>query len=368
MLLNHICVDEMIKALLYPLTSKFTFLNIFQYITFRTAYGAITAFLLCVLLIPLLIKLQKRNNLGESIRKDGPSSHMEKQGTPTMGGIIIVLSIIVSIILWMDVSSPLTWVVLFVALGAGILGFIDDYLKLTQEKKGIHARTKIIGQFFIGITSGIILVIVGNDEITRIYLPFVKDVYIDLGYWYILFVMLVVISSSNAVNLTDGLDGLASGLVILVAVGYTLLAYISGRVDFASYLHIPHVVGSGELSILGFSIVGACIGFLWHNTNPASIMMGDTGSLTLGALLSMLAIITKQELLLLFMGGVFVIETLSVVIQVLSFKIRKKRVFKMSPLHHHFELCGWQENKIVVRFWIAGGFFLIFALSTLKIR
>lgn len=358
----------MIKELLFPLSDYFSYFNLFQYISFRTAYGAITAFSVCVLLTPLFIKLQKRNKFGETIRTDGPITHFEKAGTPTIGGVIIVFAILVSVILWMDITSLYTWTIIFVILGAGALGFVDDYLKLTREKDGIHFSVKLAGQIAIGLITGIILVIMGNDITTRIYVPFLKNVYVDLGNWYVLFVALVIISSSNAVNLADGLDGLASGLVILIAIGYTVISYISGRVDFAEYLHIPFISNAGELAILGFSIMGACIGFLWHNTNPASIMMGDTGSLTLGALLSVIAIITKHELLLLIMGGVLVLETLSVIVQVISFKLFKKRVIKMAPLHHHFELCGWEENKIVVRFWIAGGFFLIVALSTLKIR
>lgn len=360
----------MLKEILFPFIGQFTYFNLLQYITFRTAYGAITAFFLCVLLTPLLIKLQRQNYFGEHIRPDGPSTHLAKKGTPTMGGIVIVFAILVSVILWMDITSVYTWTIIFVMLGASTLGFVDDYLKLTHRKNtGLRAGTKMIGQIIIGLITGIILVLIGNEESTRLYVPFFKDVYIELGQiGYVLFVTLIVISSSNAVNLTDGLDGLASGLVVLVALGYTALAYITGRVDFAEYLNIPFIENAGELSILGFSIVGACIGFLWHNSNPASIMMGDTGSLTLGALLSILAIITKQELLLCIMGGVFVIETLSVMIQVCSYKLFKQRVFKMAPIHHHFELSGWSENKVVVRFWIAGGFFLILALSTLKIR
>ena len=359
----------MIKELLYPFTEQFSYLNIFQYITFRAAYGAITAFAICVLLIPLLIKLQRRSKLGENIRDDGPSTHLEKKGTPTMGGVIIVFAIVLSIILWMDITSIYTWIIVFVVLGAALIGFIDDFLKLIQEKKtGLRSWAKLTGQIIIGLVTGVILLLIGDEEITRIYIPFIKDVYLDLGVWYIFFVMLVIISSSNAVNLTDGLDGLATGLVILVGIGYTVIAYVTGRVDFAEYLGIPFIQDAGELTILGLIVVGACGGFLWYNTKPASIMMGDTGSLTLGALLSILAIITKHELLLFIMGGVFVIETLSVMIQVASFKLFKKRVFKMSPIHHHFELKGWQESKIVVRFWIGGAFFLIIALSTLKIR
>ncbi len=359
----------MLRELFIPLIEKFSYLNLFQYITFRAAYGAITALLLSVILMPFAIKLQLRRQLGERIRDDGPQAHKVKQGTPTMGGIIISLAIFVSIFLWMDIKQWYTWVVVFLLFSFCLLGFIDDYLKLTQEERtGLRAMTKFLGQISIGVITGTILMLVGDEQTSRIYFPFVKDAYLDLGWFYIVFVVLVIVSTTNAVNLTDGLDGLASGLVLLIALGFTVLSYVTGRVDFAEYLQIPFVRHAGELTIASFSIAGACIGFLWYNSNPASIMMGDSGSLTLGALVSALALITKHELLLIIMGGVFVIETLSVIIQVASFKLFKKRVFKMAPIHHHFEMCGWKENKVVIRFWIAGGFFLIFALSTLKIR
>lgn len=359
----------MLKELVQPFVEQFSYLNLFQYITFRTAYGSVTAFLIAIIIMPFVIKLQLKRRLGENIREDGPKTHLSKKGTPTMGGIVICLAIAVAVLLWMDILSYYTWAVLLLLFGFGTLGFIDDYLKLTQkEKKGLRSWTKLLGQILIGSGTAFILMVFGSEQTTRVYFPFVKNAYVDLGWMYAVFVVLIVISTTNAVNLTDGLDGLASGLVIIMAGGFTLISYVTGRVDFAAYLQIPFVANAGELAILSFAIVGACIGFLWYNSPPSQIMMGDTGSLTLGALVSAIAIITKHELLLIIMGGVFVIETLSVIVQVFSYKVFKRRVFKMSPIHHHFEMCGWKESKIVIRFWIAGGFFLILALSTLKIR
>ncbi len=359
----------MLRELFIPLIEKFSYLNLFNYITFRAAYGAITALFLSITIMPFVIRLQLRKQVGERIRSDGPQSHQVKQGTPTMGGIIISFAIFVSIFLWMDITQWYTWVVIFLLIAFCLLGFIDDYLKFTQEERmGLRFMAKLLGQIGIGAVTGIVLMLVGDEKTSFIYFPFVKDVYIDLGWFYVVFVIFVIVGTTNAVNLTDGLDGLASGLVIFIALGFTVLSYVTGRADFSNYLQIPFVRHAGELTIVSFSIVGACMGFLWYNSNPASIMMGDSGSLTLGALISALALITKHELLLVIMGGIFVIETLSVIIQVASFKLFKKRVFKMAPLHHHFEMCGWKENKIVIRFWIAGVFFLIFALSTLKIR
>ncbi len=359
----------MLRELFIPLIEKFSYLNLFNYITFRAAYGAITALFLSITIMPFVIRLQLRKQVGERIRSDGPQSHQVKQGTPTMGGIIISFAIFVSIFLWMDITQWYTWVVIFLLIAFCLLGFIDDYLKFTQEERmGLRFMAKLLGQIGISAVTGIVLMLVGDEKTSFIYFPFVKDVYIDLGWFYVVFVIFVIVGTTNAVNLTDGLDGLASGLVIFIALGFTVLSYVTGRADFSNYLQIPFVRHAGELTIVSFSIVGACMGFLWYNSNPASIMMGDSGSLTLGALISALALITKHELLLVIMGGIFVIETLSVIIQVASFKLFKKRVFKMAPLHHHFEMCGWKENKIVIRFWIAGVFFLIFALSTLKIR
>ncbi len=359
----------MLKEFLYPFADKITYFNLFQYITFRGAYGAMMAFFISVFLMPLVIKLQRRYKIGEIIREDGPKCHMGKKGTPTMGGVVICFSIAMVLLLWMDIRHWHTWVIFFLLLSFGLLGFIDDYLKIMQTKKtGLRAWTKLIGQLIIGSIIGVALMLFGDEQTSKIYFPFVKDASIDLGWFYVILVILIIISTTNAVNITDGLDGLASGLIILIASGFTVISYVTGRIDFSEYLQIPFVANAGELSILSLSIVGSCIGFLWYNCNPASIMMGDTGSLTLGGLIAIIGIITKHEFLLIIMGGVFVIETLSVIIQVFSFKVFKKRVFKMAPLHHHFELKNWKESKVVVRFWIAGGFFLILGLITLKIR
>lgn len=359
----------MVKLLLFPLFRQYSFFNIFQYITFRAAYSAVSSFILCIVLSHFLIRLQRKYHLGEIVREDGPPTHKKKKGTPTMGGVAINCAIGMSIVLWMDITLVYTWVTLFVLLCFGILGFVDDYLKLTQVKRrGLRSLTKLVGQIIIGICVGTVLMLLDGDDTTLIYFPFLKDVYIDIEYFYIPFVVLVIISTSNSVNLTDGLDGLASGLVILLAVGISILSYVVGRVDYSEYLQVPFVENAGEFTIVSSGIIGALLGFLWFNSYPASIIMGDTGSLVLGGLISTIVIIIKQELLLILLGGVFVIETLSVIIQVLSFKLRKKRVFKMAPLHHHFELLGWPENKVVMRFWIVGVIFLIIALSTLKIR
>ena len=359
----------MIKILLFPLFENFSFFNIFQYITFRSAYAAITSFVVCMVLLRFLISLQRKYSFGEVIRTDGPEMHKKKKGTPTLGGVAINIAIGMSILLWMDVAIPYTWIALFVLICFGILGFIDDYLKLTVTKKrGLQLMTKLIGQISIGIVTAITLLLVSGKANSHIYFPFFKNVYVDIGYFYIPFVVLIIISTSNSVNITDGLDGLASGIVIFITIGLAVLSYIIGRVDYSEYLQVPFVKNAGEFTVLTLAIIGAMLGFLWHNAYPASIMMGDTGSLVLGGLISLIVIVIKQELLLLLLGGVLVIETCSVIIQVLSYKLRKKRVFKMAPLHHHFELKGWSESKVVVRFWILGVIFLIIALSTLKIR
>ncbi len=354
---------------MFPLFENVSFFNIFQYITFRSAYAAITAFIVCTVLSRFLISLQRKYHFGEVIRSDGPETHKKKKGTPTLGGVAINIAIGMSILLWMDVALPYTWLTLFVLVCFGILGFIDDYLKLTVTKKrGLQAITKLVGQICIGIVTAIVLLLVSGKENSYVYFPFFKDIYINIGYFYIPFVVLIIISTSNSVNITDGLDGLAAGVVIFITVGLAVLSYVIGRVDYSEYLQVHFVEHAGEFTIVSLAIIGAMLGFLWHNAYPASIIMGDTGSLVLGGLISLIVIVIKQELLLLLLGGVLVIETTSVIIQVLSYKLRKKRVFKMAPLHHHFELSGWSESKIVVRFWILGTIFLIIALSTLKIR
>ncbi|MFW5801453.1 MAG: phospho-N-acetylmuramoyl-pentapeptide-transferase [Spirochaeta sp.] len=359
----------MLKELLFPLTEYFTPFNIFQYITFRAAYGAVTSLLISFLFGPAIIELLRRLKFGEEIRQDGPQSHQVKSGTPTMGGVLIILSMVLAILLWMDVRSNFTWIGLASILGFGAIGFVDDYSKIRRKNSGgLSASVKFSAQICIAGAVAFLLYTSGRDGVTLLFVPMVKNPVLDLGILYIPFVILWLVGFSNAVNLTDGLDGLATGLVILVALTFGMLAYVAGRVDFSQYLQIPYVPGAGELAVLCMAVVGACVGFLWFNGHPAEVMMGDTGSLALGGVVATVALMIKHEILLIVVGGVFVIETLSVIIQVSGYKLTGKRVFKMAPLHHHFELEGWAESKVVLRFWILGGLFAILSLSTLKIR
>ncbi len=359
----------MLKDLLYPLVKTFTFFNVFQYITFRAAYAAITALVISFIFGPVLIRILKKRKAGQEIRADGPSTHFSKSGTPTMGGILIIVAIAVSVLLWQDLHNSFTWIALFAVVGFGAIGFVDDYLKVFRKSsEGLQARFKFTSQTILSLIIVIIVYINRNDYTTYLYLPFLKHPVVDLSYFYIPFGVILLVSSSNAVNLTDGLDGLATGLVIMVGIGFAVISYLTGRSDFAAYLQIPYVVGSGELTILCFALVGACVGFLWYNSHPAEIFMGDTGSLALGGIIGVVALLLKKEVLLIIIGGVFVLETLSVIIQVAGYKLTGKRVFKMAPLHHHFEKSGWAESKVVTRFWILGGMFTILSLSTLKIQ
>jgi len=357
------------KELLVPLMDKVSVFNIFRYITFRSAYAAVTALFLCFILGPVLIRYLQKVKIGQSIREDGPQTHLTKSGVPTMGGILINFAIIVSVLLWQDLDTSFTWLALAAVVGFGLIGFVDDYLKVFRKNpEGLKARYKFLAQIVVAL--GIILVIyfTGNEKTTLLYLPFFKYPVVDLGVFYIPFAVLLLVYTSNAVNLTDGLDGLATGLLILVGIAFAVLSYLTGRADYASYLAIPYLPGSGELTVLSFAVVGASVGFLWYNAHPAEIFMGDTGSLALGGVIGVIAILIKKEILLIIIGGVFVLEGLSVIIQVVSFKLTKKRVFKMAPLHHHFELSGWDESKVVIRFWILGGLFAILSLSTLKLQ
>ena len=359
----------MLPALFLPLIKYFSAFNIFQYITFRGAYAAVTALLISFIFGgPLIRKLQSLK-AGQEIRVDGPETHLVKSGTPTMGGLLILISVIVSTLLWQDLNNQYTWLVLFSMIAFGCIGFTDDYLKVfRRSSEGMHARVKFIGQTIVSLIIVIILFVSGNEQTTLLYVPFFKHAVIDLSYFYIPFGVILLVGTSNAVNLTDGLDGLAIGLVLLVSMSFAVIIYITGRADYAEYLQIPYLRGSGELTIFTLALVGSSIGFLWYNSHPAEIFMGDTGSLSLGGVIGVLALIIKKEILLIFIGGVFVLEALSVIIQVISYKIRRKRVFKMAPLHHHFEMKGWDESKVVIRFWILGGLFTILSLSTLKIQ
>ncbi len=359
----------MVLKIFYPLVKYFTFFNIFQYVTFRAAYAAITALLLAFLLGPWMIRKLKEVKLGQSIRKDGPKTHLAKSGTPTMGGLLIIFAIVVSVLIWEDLDNPYTWILLMATVGYGMIGFIDDLVKIKRkESGGISAGVKFTGQILISTMIAVIIYMNRNPVTTLLYVPFIKYPLLDLSYLYIPFAVLLLVSTSNAVNLTDGLDGLAIGLIIIVGITFSILGYITGHKVVARYLQIPFIKHSWEIAVYSLALVGASIGFLWYNAHPAEIMMGDTGSLSLGGVLGVIALIIKKEILLVIIGGVFVIEALSVIIQVLSFKLTGKRVFKMAPIHHHFELLGWAESKVVIRFWILGGLFALLSLSTLKIQ
>lgn len=359
----------MFPDLFLPLVKYFTAFNIFQYITFRSAYAAVTALLISFVFGGPIIKKLRRLKAGQEVRDDGPETHLVKSGTPTMGGLIILLSVTVSTLLWQDLNNIYTWLVLFSLIAFGGIGFVDDYLKIFRKSsEGLHARVKFIGQTLVSLVIVILLYVHGSEEASLLYLPFFKHAVLDLSLFYIPFGVILLVGTSNAVNLTDGLDGLAIGLVILVSMTFAIITYVTGRADYAEYLQIPYLRGSGELTIFTFALVGASVGFLWYNSHPAEVFMGDTGSLSLGGVIGVLALVLKKEILLIVIGGVFVLEALSVIIQVVSYKIRKKRVFKMAPLHHHFELKGWDESKVVIRFWILGGLFTIISLSTLKIQ
>ncbi|MBN2509649.1 MAG: phospho-N-acetylmuramoyl-pentapeptide-transferase [Spirochaetales bacterium] len=359
----------MLKELLYPLVQRFTMFNIFQYISFRSAYAAVTALFISFLLGPWMIRSLARWKAGQEVRDDGPQTHLSKSGTPTMGGLLIIASIAASVLLWQDIHNRYTWIALFSFFGFGLIGFMDDYLKIFRKSSaGLQARFKLIGQFAVSLAIVMSIYAHRNEYTTLLYLPFFKNPVIDLSLWYIPFAVLLLVFTSNAVNLTDGLDGLAIGLVLLVSVAFGLLTYLSGRSDYAGYLGIPYIFESAELTVFCMALAGASVGFLWYNAHPAEVFMGDTGSLALGGIIGVIALLIKKEILLFIVGGVFVLEAFSVIIQVFSYKLRKKRVFRMAPLHHHFELSGWDESKVVIRFWILGGLFVILSLSTLKLQ
>lgn len=353
------------------LSTDWTFLNIFRYITFRSGGALITAFFICLLMGPCFIAwLKTKQKEGQPIRVDGPQTHLKKKGTPTMGGLMILVAIVVSTLLWAQLFNPYVWVLLFVLMGFGFAGLLDDYVKLTQHNsKGISGKQKLALQFFVSLLACLWLIFLEEGPMgTTLTIPFFKDVFIDLGYFYIPFVLVVMVGSSNAVNLTDGLDGLVSMPVIMCALVFMIIAYLVGRIDYASYLQIHYVLGAGEMSVFCGALIGATLGFLWFNAHPAQVFMGDTGSLALGGVLGTLSVATKQELVLAIAGGIFVIEALSDIIQVGSFKLRHKRVFLMAPIHHHFEKKGWSETTVVVRFWIVSILLALLALATLKIR
>ena len=364
----------MLYYLLYPLRNMISGFNVFRYITFRTAWAALTALVISFILGPWLIERMRQIKLGQFIREEGPKSHQQKAGTPTMGGILINVAIVIPTILWADILNPYIWIVLFVTVAYGAIGFIDDYRKLAKKRNlGLTAKEKFSMQIGVALAAGLAVALlpsIHNNYSTVLTFPFIKPELfkLNLSFFYVPFIIVVIVGASNAVNLTDGLDGLAIGSTLIVAVTYTILTYAAGNFKVADYLRIAWVPQAGELAVFCGAMVGASLGFLWFNAHPAEIFMGDVGSLALGGAIGCLAVIIKQELLLLFVGGLFVVEALSVILQVASFKMTGRRIFKMSPLHHHFELSGWRETKVVVRFWIIAIIFALLSLATLKLR
>jgi phospho-N-acetylmuramoyl-pentapeptide-transferase len=354
--------------LLYPLSSVFPGFNVFRYITFRAAMASLLSLLISFLLGPWLIRLLTEKQIGQQIRDDGPASHAVKAGTPTMGGVLIIIALAISTLMLADIGNRYVLLALLATVGSGAVGFADDYLKLTrQNSKGLPPRVKLMGQLLVAFIVALALFYQPRFS-TEIAFPFIKTLRLDLGVFYIPFAMLVIVGASNAVNLTDGLDGLAIGPVMVAAGTYGVVAYVTGHLKLAEYLQIPYVAGVGELSVFCAAVVAAGLGFLWYNAYPAQMFMGDVGSLALGAALGVVAVMTKNEILLIIVGGVFVMEALSVIFQVGSYKLRRKRVFLMAPIHHHYELKGWKEPQIIVRFWIISFICAVIGLSTLKLR
>ena len=375
----------MFHEFVFPLRDYFTPFNVFQYITFRGAYAAVTTLLICFLFGGKVIEALKKFKVGQSIRNDGPATHLAKSGTPTMGGILIIGAVLVSMLLWGNFTVPeaaasgsrlevsnhvrLVLVTLVSLVAFGAVGFLDDYLKVKRHSSdGLPAWGKLVGQFVVAIGIVLYLYFTGGDDVTRLYVPLFRRVELDLGVLWIPFAVLLVVGASNAVNFSDGLDGLLTGLLIMVFITLTIVTYLTGRYDFSEYLGLPFIHGAGELTVLSLAVIGALVGFLWFNSHPAEVFMGDVGSLALGGTVAVLALAIKQEILIFIIGGVFVLEIVSVIIQVASFKLTGKRVFLMAPLHHHFEESGWPESKVVIRFWILGWLFAIVALSMLTIQ
>ncbi len=344
--------------------------RVFHYLTFRAILAVLTSLMISFIIGPWMIRKLSHEKIGQSIRELGPQSHLEKSGTPTMGGTLILVAITITTLLWADLSNRYIWVILLVTLGFGVIGFIDDYRKVVKRNSdGLSARSKYLWQSIIGFAAALFLYKTATlPAETQLIVPFFKDVFFNMGWFYVVFVYFVIVGTSNAVNLTDGLDGLAIMPTVMVATGLGVFAYLSGHSTFSQYLAIPSLPHAGELVIFCAALVGAGLGFLWFNTYPAMVFMGDVGALALGAALGTLAVLVRQEFVLVIMGGVFVMETLSVIIQVLSFKLTGKRVFKMAPIHHHFELKGWPEPRVIVRFWIITVILVLIGLATLKLR
>jgi len=352
------------------LAEHFSGFNLFRYLTVRGIMGILTALAISLLIGPKLIRKLQVKQIGQSVRQDGPQSHLSKSGTPTMGGGLILLAIMVSTLLWSDLTNPYVWVTLGVTAVFGAVGWVDDWRKVVEkDSRGLPARWKYFWQSVGGIAAAIALYILADDPVeTNLLIPYLKDTALPLGILFIPFVYFVIVGTSNAVNLTDGLDGLAIMPTVMVAGALAVFAYLSGHVNFSNYLDIPYVAGSGELIIFLGSIIGAGLGFLWFNTYPAQVFMGDVGALALGAALGVVAVIVRQELVLFIMGGIFVLETVSVILQVGSFKLTGRRIFRMAPIHHHFELKGWPEPRVIVRFWIISFILVLIGLASLKIR
>ncbi len=358
----------MLYRFLFSLHETSGVFNVFRYITFRAVLGMLTALLIALVLGPAVIRGLKRLRVGQTVRNDGPERHLQKEGTPTMGGVLILLGVAVGTVAWADPAEPAVWLVLLVTLGFGAVGFADDYLKVVRRNsRGLSARVKFWSLVAVAaVGCGALWAMPGFD--TRLAVPFFKNLRPDLGVAYVPFAVFVVVGAGNAVNLTDGLDGLAIGPVITASLTYLVFTYAAGHARIAEYLQIPYVPGAGELAVFCAAMAGAALGFLWYNAYPAQVFMGDVGSLSLGGALGMAAVVSKFEFVLAVVGGVFVLETLSVVLQVASYKTRRKRIFRMAPIHHHFELKGWAEPKIIVRFWIISIILALLGLATLKLR
>lgn len=361
----------MLYNLLSPFADDFILFNLFRYLTFRTGAAVMTAFILSLFIGPrMIVWLKSKQGSASNVREYLEEAHAKKAGTPTMGGLMILIAVTLTTLLWANLANPYIWICLLVMVGYGMIGFGDDYLKLTKKNsKGLPGKLKLLAQFLIGLMATFWIIHALPEPIhTHLAIPFFKDLFINLGFFFIPWALLVMIGASNAVNITDGLDGLAIVPIAIVAACFGLITYLSGNATFASYLQISYIAGTGELAILCGALVGGALGFLWYNAPPARVFMGDTGSLALGGVIGALAVITKHELVLAIIGGLFVLETVSVIVQVLSFKLTGKRVFAMAPLHHHFEKKGWPETTIVIRFWIIAIILALIGLSTLKLR
>ena len=361
----------MLYHLLYPLAADFGPFNLFRYLTFRTGGAILTALIISFLVGPALIRwLKKKQGEGQPIRADGPETHLKKKGTPTMGGLMILIAVFVSTLLWVDLSNAYVWIVLLVTVGFGLVGFGDDYLKLTKRNpKGLPGRAKLVAQVGVSLVASVLIALATPEPLAGgLAIPFFKEVLIQFGWFFILISVFVMVGASNAVNLTDGLDGLAIVPVMIASGCFALIAYLVGNNIFASYLQLHYVPHAGELAVFCGALVGASLGFLWFNAPPAMVFMGDTGSLSMGGALGAISVVTKHEIVLAIIGGLFVLETVSVIVQVASFKLTGKRVFRMAPLHHHFEKKGWAEPTVVIRFWIIATVLALIGLSTLKLR